>query len=71
MQVDYKGFKIDVRREKCLGGWSLLYYDIFRISDGYHLVGSFEDSAETVREKVKQCKEIVDDYLNNPQDYED
>ena len=69
MKSNYKGFEINVRREKCLGGWDLLYYDIFRILDGYHLVGSFEDSAETAREKVKQCKDIVDDYLQNPKNY--
>jgi hypothetical protein len=71
MKSTYKGFEIIVKRDKCLGGWSMLYYDVFRIKDGYHLVGNFEDSAETVRGKIKQCKDIVDDYLADPKSYDE
>lgn len=70
MKVMYKGFEINVTREKCLGGWSMLYYQIYTPT-GYELVCSFEDSEEKVRDKIKQLKEIVDDYLINPQNYED
>jgi hypothetical protein len=71
MKRNYKGFEINVRREKCLGGWPMLYFDIFRLSDGWHFVGNFEDSRETVKDKIKQCREMVDDYFENPQEYED
>lgn len=42
----------------------LLYYSVFRINDGYCAVESFEDSDETVRDKVKQMKERIDNELS-------
>jgi hypothetical protein len=71
VKEQYKGFEINVEREKCLAGYSMLYYSIFHISDGWELTSGFEDSAETVQEKIEHMKEIVDNYLENPQDYED
>ncbi|KAF6565359.1 hypothetical protein G9G63_09375 [Paenibacillus sp. EKM202P] len=70
MKVNYKGFKLQATREKSLGGWSTLYYTIYTPT-GFEFISSFEDSEETVREKIKQLKEIVNDYLLNPQDYDD
>lgn len=70
MKVNYKGFEIDAHREKCLGGWDTLYFSIFTPT-GYELLSSFEDSEEKVRDKIKQLKEVVDDYLVNPQNYDD
>lgn len=60
MKLVYKGHEIDVHREKCLGGYTLLYYSIFRVSDGYECLSSFEDSAEKVRDMVGYLKERVD-----------
>ena len=71
MVVTYRGHEIKVVREKCLGGWNLLYYSALRIADGFFVVDSFEDSAETVRDKVKQLKEEIDDRIANPQDWEE
>lgn len=59
MKVIYRDHEIEVRREKCLGGWTQLYYSVFRISDGYECVSGFEDSAESVRGKIQQLKERV------------
>ncbi|WP_326400751.1 hypothetical protein [Paenibacillus ottowii] len=70
MKVDYKGFKLEATREKSLGGWDTLYYTIYTPS-GFELVSSFEDSEETVKDKIQQLKDIVEDCLINPQDYED
>ncbi len=58
MRVNYKDFELNVRREKCLGGWSLLYYEIYQ--DGAEWISGFEDSEETVRDKIKQLKLDVD-----------
>lgn len=63
MKVEYRGYELEAHRSKCLGGWSQLYYTIYRISDGYECVSSFEDSGETVRSKIKQLKERVDNEL--------
>jgi hypothetical protein len=68
MKVNYKGFEIESFREKSLGGWPTLYYSIYT-PEGYELLCSFEDSAETVRDKIKHLKEVVDDFILNPHDY--
>ncbi len=70
MKVDYKGFELEVNREKCLAGYSLLYCTAYRKSDGYELICYSEDSAETVREKLRDLKTSVDDYIENPDDWE-
>ncbi|MNW58655.1 hypothetical protein D3C74_365340 [compost metagenome] len=70
MKINYKGFELDVHRDQCLGGWSMLYFSIFTPS-GYELLSSFEDSEEKVRDKIKQLKEVVDDYLINPRNWVD
>lgn len=60
MKVNYKGYEIDVRREKCLGGWSMLYYSIFRESDGYECASSFSDCTDTVQDYIGYMKERID-----------
>lgn len=60
MKSRHRGYEIDVHRGECLGGWSLLYYSVIRESDGYIAVESFEDSAETVRDMVKNMKARID-----------
>jgi hypothetical protein len=63
MKATHRGYEISVTREKCLGGWSLLYYSIFRIEDGYEALSSFEDSGHTVREVVGHMKQRIDNEL--------
>lgn len=63
MKVAHKGHTIEVVREKSLGGDILLYSSIFRDSDGYECIAEYEDSAETVRDKVKQWRERIDNEL--------
>jgi hypothetical protein len=60
MKAHHRGYEINVTREKCLGGWSMLYYSILRESDGWVVVESFEDSGHTVRELVRYMKERID-----------
>jgi hypothetical protein len=71
MKVEYKGFTLEAKREKCMAGYDMLYCTATRISDGYELICYPEDSAETVREKIKQLKADIDDYLEHPEDWED
>ena len=63
MRVFYRGHEIDVKREECMGGWSMLYFSVFRESDGYECLSSFEDSAEKIGDKVKRLKERIDNEL--------
>ena len=71
MKVSYRGFEIDVTRSKCLGGWSMLYYSVFRKNDRREMVTHCEDSAETVRDMVGYMKHRVDMWLALPEPRED
>lgn len=70
MKVNYKGFEINVKREKSLGGWNMLYYYVMEKDSGFMLIDNFSDSDETVRDQIKYLKEVVDRYLENPEDWE-
>lgn len=70
MKVNYKGFEIDVRREKCMAGYDMVYRDVIRIEDGYLLWGDFSDDADMIREHIKDVKFQIDEYLKNPEQYE-
>lgn len=63
MKKSYKGYEIEVKREKCLGGWSLLYYTVYRESDGFECVCNHEDSSEKVADMIGYMKERIDDEL--------
>lgn len=60
MTRKYKGYTLEAKRERCMGGYYLLYYSIFRDIDGYECLCSYEDSSEKVVDKIKQLKERVD-----------
>jgi len=57
---DYRGYEINVTRERSLGGDMLLYYQVVRNSDGWFALDSFEDSDHTVRELVGHMKARID-----------
>lgn len=63
MKVSYKGYEIEVKRERCLGGWDMTYYTIYRESDGYECVCDFSEGEDSVRDWIKWMKERVDDEL--------
>lgn len=60
MKAVHRGHEITVTREKCMAGYSLLYYSIFRKSDGYECTSGFEDSDEKVGDFVGVMKQRVD-----------
>jgi hypothetical protein len=63
MKTIYRGHEIIVERQPCLAGYPLLYFSVFRCADGFECLTSYEDSAETVREKIKQLKARIDNEL--------
>lgn len=67
----YKGFEIDVSREPSLGGDELLYYSIFRESDGWEMESNFTSGSENPFILVEALKGHVDDFIQNPKDYDD
>lgn len=63
MRGKYRGCEIWVRKEKCLAGYYLIYYDIF---DGtYHVDCGFYDIEDAVRSVYNEMKIAVDDYKDN------
>lgn len=68
MKINYKGCEIEVIREKCLGGWNQLFYSVF--DDDFEVTSGYSESEDTVKEFANDLKHIVDDYRENPEDYE-
>jgi hypothetical protein len=64
MKTVYRGHEIEVYRDECLAGYSLLYYSIFRLSDGYECDSGFSEEETTVRGMIKNLKERIDNELN-------
>lgn len=60
MKRNYRGHEITVTRERSMAGYSLLYYSVFRVADGYECMSRFEDSNERVSDMVGILKERVD-----------
>jgi len=66
MKITYRGYEIEAHREKCMAGYSLLYYSIFRESDGFECTSGFQDSSETVPDMINLLKGRVDAELLDP-----
>jgi hypothetical protein len=64
MKAIYKGHEIEVCRDECLAGYQLLFYSIFRLSDGYECDSGFSEEETTVRNMIKNLKERVDNELS-------
>lgn len=60
MKAIYRGHEINVNRERSMGGDDLLYYSIFRLSDGYECTSSFTYDDSPVATYMKYMKERVD-----------
>lgn len=65
--MEYKGFKIEVEKVD-EGGYSVCSY---RINDNWILTDEWNPSIRTKKEAIEECKTTIDDYLENPDDYED
>lgn len=65
MTAKYRGYKIDVKRAKALGGWSQLYYSVFR-RDGLECTSGFCDCAETELEFANHLVGRIDSELELP-----
>lgn len=54
-----------------MAGYPLVYYSIFGMPGGWELASGFFDTADSVRDVIKDMKATVDDYLVNPGEYEE
>jgi hypothetical protein len=71
MKASYRGYDIDVHRERSMGGDVLLYYSIFRQSDGYEATSGFSTGNDTVRDFIGMMKERVDNELAEDDPWEE
>lgn len=60
MKTSYRGYEIEVHREKCMGGWENLYLTIMRESDGKYVEDSFTEGSDTVPDFIGYMKERID-----------
>jgi len=67
MKIVYKDFDVDAHREKSMGGDTLLYYSIFRKSDGYEVTSGFSYGTDKIVDFVGYLKDWVDDFIADPQ----
>lgn len=56
----YRGHEIILTREQCLGGWEMLYYSIYRESDGYECACSFTEDDSDLHTYMKSMREWID-----------
>lgn len=68
--VIYNGFELLAWREQAAGGWESLYFYSMRLSDGWFLEDSFTTGDDLVDEYIGHLREQVNDFLENPEDYE-
>lgn len=61
MKKLYRGVEIESKREKCLGGWSEVYWSAYD-KEGYEIACGF--GGGTVRECFDDMKAKVDEYLD-------
>jgi hypothetical protein len=69
MKIFYKGFDVEAKREMSMGGEKLLFYSVFRKSDGFEVTSGFSYGTDPVRTFVQYLKGVVDDFLEDPQAY--
>lgn len=70
IKTEYKGFELEVSREPSMTGHVILFYSAFRKDDQWCLDdGSSEQTS--MRSMMTDLKTSVDEYLKNPEDFED
>jgi hypothetical protein len=70
MKTNYKGYEIEVVREECMAGYDLVYYSVYRISDGLEVIADFTETADTVPFLIKCMKDRVDEFIETEGDSE-
>lgn len=70
MKTVHRGHEITVTREKCLGGYRLIYYSVFRVDDGYECASGCIDTSDTPRTLIESFKRRVDAELESEHPWE-
>ena len=69
MKCKYKGYDLEVTREKCLGGWDMAYRTAYL--DGCEVVCDFSNTEDRLSTIMADLKKEIDDRVENPQFYDD
>ena len=73
MKVKYRNCEIECTRDNPMFGRDkLLFFDVFDCGvydSGLEITSGYSEGADTVREYIGHLKEIVDDYIKNPEMY--
>lgn len=69
MKVTYRDCTIEVTKEKCFAGYDIITYKIFN-EDGLEIASDSSDNNETLCDFMEDLKFIVDDYRDNPWEFE-
>jgi hypothetical protein len=56
----YRGHEIEAHRDRSLGGDTLVYWSIFRVSDGFECDTGYSDSADNTVRWIELLRERVD-----------
>ena len=70
IEYTYKGFKVCGQKELCLGGYKMIYYQIYD-KDGVEVVSTFTEDISMFRKYINELRELVDDIIKNPEYYYD
>lgn len=70
MKTNYKGFDLEVSREPSIMGDTKIFYSAFRTNDKWCLDDGCSEQT-SLRSVLSDLKLTVDEYLENPEDFED
>ena len=65
MKIKYRGFELEVKKERSLGGDYPLYITAYRLEDGYEYISEYEYSEEKVKDRMDSLKNNIDDYYDS------
>ena len=68
MKGKYKGCEIEVTKEKSITGEKMLFYNVF--DGGYEVTSGFSEGEDTIKDYFESLKNVIDDYKEHPEDYE-
>lgn len=66
-RIVYRGFEILIEKIKNYG----CYMSAIRLSDSWILFEDYNESINTIRDAVEECKFLIDKYYENPDEYKD
>jgi len=69
MKINYRDCEIECYKDKSITGYGMMFYSIFTNS-GIEITSGFSIDESNIRVYTLALKEIVDDYYENPSEYE-